>query len=279
MSLSSTDSLCNGIPVDHRLLSFLKNTRSLPNGVVGRDARYGGHTDIIRNFGNNPEFENGTSPHGDEIGFATWLANPDTKGGVVFALLQPAKSQVYTKNYEQVKNECASLAYLDDTIKFVTGSEGLNGTSVFDAFPYVTQAIVRNQELTNDAQNAYNTFCSMLDAKRPTVLFGGWKSDSNVPLLFSHQGIGTPDPVERIPLPSGETVTFVNGFHPSYVANYHPDESCFRKLFTLQVVKTFCKFSGSWKEEQWMERLRSRCKERARELIAKGKFSCIFIFI
>jgi hypothetical protein len=59
-----------------------------------------------------------TYPSEHEASSAAWLAKPDMQGGLVIALLQPAKTQIYTEDVQWVKNECPTLAYLKESLAF-----------------------------------------------------------------------------------------------------------------------------------------------------------------
>lgn len=135
MASSDDKYLCNGIPVDHRLKRFLPSAKRKHSQGVGK------HADIVESFGNTMVRDDQTYPSKNEAGFAAWLAKPDMPGGLVIALLQPAKTQVYTPDFQWVKDECPTLAYLEESLAFVNGPGGLATTSVFDAFPFITEPI------------------------------------------------------------------------------------------------------------------------------------------
>ncbi|PMD42914.1 hypothetical protein L207DRAFT_542414 [Hyaloscypha variabilis F] len=206
-----------------------------------------------------------TYPSKNAAGFAAWLAKPDMQGGLVIALLQPAKTQVYTPDFQWVKGECATLAYLDESVAFVNGPGGLATTSVFDAFPFITEPI-SSAGLSTEATDAYNTFLAMLEAKKPEVVFACWRVKGQ-DLSFSGKGLGRASQVESLELSNGHVVRVVNGFHPSYTANYCANESCFRRLFTMELCKAFCELNTAWQEDEWMDILRRKCQERTRELM------------
>ncbi|KAH6691140.1 hypothetical protein BKA61DRAFT_684294 [Leptodontidium sp. MPI-SDFR-AT-0119] len=257
--------LCNGIPVDHRLKCFLASAKQKHSHGVGK------HADIIETFGNTMFRDNGTTPTKHEVGFAAWLAKPDITGGLVIALQQPAKSQVFTANVEWVRDECNTLAYLDKSLAFINGPGGLKTTSVFDAFPFITEQI-SSKELSNEAKLAYNTFLSMVEAKKPEVLFACWRIHGQDGLSFSGKGPGKTNQVHSLRFPNGHVVRVVNGFHPSYIANYCPNESCFRRLFDMELCKALCELNTTWQEEDWMNDLRRTCQERTLQLMKeKGR--------
>ncbi|RYO81428.1 hypothetical protein DL764_009768 [Monosporascus ibericus] len=257
--------LCNGIPVDHRLKRFLPSAKQKHSHGVGK------HAEIIETFGNTMVRDNRTTPTKHEAGFAAWLAKPDMTGGLVIALQQPAKSQVFTADVEWVRDECDTLAYLDKSLAFVNGPGGLKTTSVFDAFPFITEQI-SSKELSNEAKRAYNTFISMVEAKEPEVLFACWRIHGQDDLSFSGKGPGKTNQVHSLTLPNGHVVRVVNGFHPSYVANYCPNESCFRRLFAMELCKALCELNTAWQEDNWMDDLRRTCRERTLQLMKeKGR--------
>jgi hypothetical protein len=263
--ISSEDkALCNGIPIDHRLVRFLQSAKQKHSNGVGI------HTNIVEGFGNSMVRDDQSYPSANEAGFAAWLAKPDMQGGLVVALLQPAKTQIYTPGFQLVKDECATLAYLEESLAFVTGLGGLATTSVFDAFPFITKSISPQKPLSEEAVDAYNTFFGMLEAKRPEVLFACWQVRGHQ-LSFSGRGIGATNESYRLRLPSGHTIRVVNGFHPSHAANFHSNESCYRRLFALELCKAFCELNEAWEEEKWMEILRSRCRGRTSQLM-KGQY-------
>jgi len=255
--------LCNGIPVDHRLKRFLPSAKQKHSYSVGK------HADIIETFGNTMVRDNRTTPTKNEAGFAAWLAKPDMTGGLVIALQQPAKSQVFTADFERVRDECNTLAYLDKSLAFVNGPGGLKTTSVFDAFPFITAQIAK--EPSDEAMRAYDTFTSMVESKKPEVIFACWKIHGQDNLRFSGKGLGMTNQVNSVKLANGHVVRVVNGFHPSYVANYCPNESCFRRLFAVELCKALCELNTAWQEDDWMNDLRGICRERTCQL-RKGSF-------
>ena len=243
--------------MDHRLKRFLSSAKRKHSQGVGK------HADIVESFGNNLVRDDKTVPSEYEASFASWLAKPDMQGGLVIALLQPAKSQVYTVDFQRVKNECPTLAYLEEALAFVNGSGSLSTTSVFDAFPFITKPI-SSVKLSNEATKANSTFLAMLEEKKPKVVFACWRVNGN-DLPFSGKGVGSPNSV-HIDISDGHFVHVVNGFHPSYAANFCPNESCFRRLFAMELCKAFCELNSAWQEANWMDDLRERCRHRTRQL-------------
>ncbi|EED24101.1 hypothetical protein TSTA_074800 [Talaromyces stipitatus ATCC 10500] len=213
--------------------------------------------------------DNRTTPSKQEVGFAAWLAKPDMTGGLVIALQQPAKSQVFTADVEWVRDQCDTLAYLDKSLTFLNGPGGLTTTSVFDAFPFITKQISSN-ELSHESKHAYNTFLSMVEAKRPEVLFACWQVRDRDDLSFSGKGVGKTSFIHSLRCLNGHVVRVVNGFHPSYVANYCPNESCFRRLFAVELCKALCELHTAWQEDNWMNDLREKCRKRTLQLMREN---------
>lgn len=211
--------MSNGIPIDHRLQSLLPGADLPPPQAVGKHARIAG------DYGHKMIRDDGSRPSRTEAEFAAWLAEPHTQGGVVIALLQPAKSQVYTADFPSVNSQCPTLAYLQSAVCSIAGPEGWSSTSVFDAFPFITEPV-------NSARR-----------------------------------IGRQHPSNRLTYADGHEVRVVNGFHPSYVANYNPNESRFRRLFSLELCKAFGEAVGRWEEAAWMDTLRDRCRDKAKLLM------------
>jgi hypothetical protein len=259
MASTNDKYLCNGIPVDHRLKRFLPSAKQKHSQGVGK------HADIVESFGNTMVRDDQTYPSKNEAGFAAWLATPNMQGGLVIALLQPAKTQVYTPDFQWVRDECPTLAYLEESLAFVNGPGGLATTSVFDAFPFITE-LISSEGLSKEATDAYNTFLAMLEAKKPEVVFACWRVKGQ-DLIFSGKGLGRATQVESLGLSNGHVVRVVNGFHPSYTANFCANESCFRRLFTMELCKAFCELNTAWQEDKWMDILRWKCQERTRQLM------------
>jgi hypothetical protein len=264
MTSAHYERLCNGVPVDHRLASFLQRVRLTQTNV------YASHADLVEDFASLILRENHTQPTEEEVQFAKWMAKPDNQGGVLIALMQPAQYQTYyTEDHYRTMNECASLAYLNETINFIIGSGGINTVSVFDAFPYITNKIKDNEGLSHSADLAYKTFLNMVEIKKPAVVFGGWNTKAINDPFYASTGVGTQNEPTHVQFPDGHRITVVNGFHPSYAANFIPYESCFRRLFTLELTKAFGEANNSWSEQPWMSALREKCQRRVKQLIER----------
>jgi hypothetical protein len=259
--MTSQLELCLDIPPDHRLRALCRLAR--PTALSSR----GTHTQSIRALGDKVA-QDYRPIDADEVGFAEWLAQPHTQGGVVIALQQPSKSQVYSSNYEQVKNECATLRYLDEALKMLIGSS-LAETSCFDAYPFDPTPM---EEVTPLKQYGHQVFLQMIADKKPSVVLCAWKPPSHeVEPFFASTGVGTENEPKEV-INGDHRILSVNAFHPSYAINYHINESCFRQLFMLELIKAFAVANATWIEEPWMHQLRQFCQDRAR-ILNKGKYN------
>jgi hypothetical protein len=265
MAASHEDRLCNGIPVDHRLIPFLQRIRLTQTNL------YANHAHKVEEYGSSMLREDYSRPTKEEIEFTKWMAKPDNQGGVLIAIKQPAISQrYYAEDHYRTMDECASLAYLNEAINFIVGTGGISTVSVFDAFPYITKIVKDREKLSSSANSAYTTFLHMVELKRPAVVFGGWNMrETTVEPYYSSTGVGAENMHSQIELSDGYRINVVNGFHPRYAANFIPYESCFRRLFTLELTKAFSIANNSWSEQPWMSGLRAKCKRRVKELIER----------
>jgi hypothetical protein len=92
--------LCLGIPIDHRLEPLLGARLTTRRPSIGP----GGHARAIERYGQRLQQQYGKDRISDnEVKFAKWLAMPETKGGVVIVLLQPAEHQRYFSEMIQKK--------------------------------------------------------------------------------------------------------------------------------------------------------------------------------
>ncbi len=255
---------CFDIPIDHRLKPLL-SSRSQKRSRIA----FGGHQSTLEQYGRETDRSECSSPasSGDGIRFASQLATPMRQGGLVIALLQPAPSQRYTADFEEVKNECATLYWLDNILRLI-GCSSLWKTSCFDAFPFCLEQ-PRNKECPSGMRKAYSVFLQMIGQKKPDVILCAWRPPKGIKeARFCSKGVGATNETETVVI-SGKPVKLVNAFHPSYAINFHPNESCFRQLFLLETAKAFGELDGRWVEAAWMHALRACCRQRASDL-AKG---------
>jgi hypothetical protein len=258
------DSKCLDVAIDHRIKRLIE-----PVGYFRPDGT-GNHMDILMDRGQSL----GRSTA--ERAVTAELAGPQSIGGIAVVLQQPRHDHCFELGTKAVIEDCATLRALEDVFSMV--SQGsltlLHDISVIDLLPYITN---KDWELMNkkeEIERAFKVAQWALGAKEPdVVLCAGkrplpkdlgylkddmWKLESKgVGDIFSqkYQAITVKD-VDG----SRIKINRVNGFHPSYAMNYHPEHSCLRQLLFLVVAQTCTIYSkGSWEEEDWMRTLRENC--------------------
>ena len=94
-----------------------------------------------------------------EIAFAKRLALPETKGGILVLLLQPAPNQHYDgQDFGSVVQKCETLKAVDNVLRNVIRSS-LEETSCFDAFPF-QKFLLLNRETTAILNTKKHMTCS-----------------------------------------------------------------------------------------------------------------------
>lgn len=255
---------CFDIPIDHRLKRYLSGTQ------IESATDHGSHRIIYEEYGRSlRQSQSRSTPiSSEEIIFGSKLAEPDTCGGLLVALMQPGRSQQYIGSFEESLTECATLNYLDHAARTL-GSVGLKDITCVDALPFYPDS-VKVSNAPPEMRIAYETFLRMIRYKKPDVILCAWKVPQRFGFVqYSSKGVGKVDDTEVISV-DGHPIKLVNAFHPSYAINYHPNESCFRRLFVLEMAKAFAELDAGWQEELWMRDLRAYCRQRASEL-ARGR--------
>jgi hypothetical protein len=270
MAAPQLPGLCLGIPIDHRLEPLLGTGLTAANPSVG----LGGHARAIESYGRRLQtYREDVSD--DEVKFAKWLAMPETKGGVVIVLLQPAEHQRYFSNHHQTVEDCNTLAAVSEVCRAVTGY-GLEQISCFDAFPFHKMPVSKAlNEYEESLDEAYDKFLHMIQQKQPDVVFCCYRSPHTTKYReFQCIGIGrTRDyPVTF----RGQRYTCVNGFHLSYALNHLEDRSALRTLFILEAVQAFRRANGTWIESSWMAAVRKNCGGIVQIDTGEKEFSAIF---
>ncbi|KAF2465118.1 uncharacterized protein BDR25DRAFT_306928 [Lindgomyces ingoldianus] len=245
--------LCLGIPIDHRLEPLFGT------GLTTRDpfAGPGNHAREVESYGHRLQ-KYRANISDNEVEFAKWLAMPDTKGGVVIVLQQPAEHQRYFLDHRQTVKDCNTLEAVDEVCQKVTGY-GLEKISCFDAFPFHKIPLSKSlDEYEEERDEAYAVFLRMIQQKQPDVVFCCYRSPYSTKYKdFQCIGIGrTRDFQVTV---QGERYTCVNGFHPSYALNYLEDKSALRSLFIIETTQAFRRVNGTWKESSWMTGVRENC--------------------
>lgn len=266
--------LCLGVPIDHRLEPLLGTGLTTPGPFIGS----GGHAQIIESYGRRIQ-NYGEDVSDNEVKFAKWLAMPETKGGVVIVLQQPAEHQRYFSNHHQTVEDCNTLDAVDEVCKAVTGC-GLEKISCFDAFPFhkipLSKSLYSYEEALDEA---YAIFLDMIQQKQPEVVFCCYRSPHPTKYKdFQCVGIGrTRDYQVTV---QGQLYTCVNGFHPSYALNYLEDKSALRSLFIIEAMHAFRRANGTWRESSWMTDVRENCAAIVRiDMQSKRLFPVLFLFL
>ena len=272
MAGSAPANHCLQIPIDHRLRSLLRPHSPVSNPFTGQSE----HASILEKYGRDLQ-SSGEKIGRPEIDFAKKLAMPETKGGIVILLQQPAPNQQYEgRDFHTIVQECETLRAVDNVLRAIIGSS-LEKTSCFDAFPFQKVPIPpRSQTGYVEYEEAYDVCREMIQAKQPDVVLCCYRSPdiTKFDLLYS-LGVGKMH-AARTRLHDQFRWIPVNAFHPSYAVNYNKGESCFRTLYMVEALQAFHKFNGTWTERIWMDQLRSFCMNRAKDLvIGKHDTNCI----
>jgi len=260
--------LCLGFPIDHRLQPLLGTGLTTRYPFVGP----GGHARAIESYGRFLQ-QYRVDISDNEVNFAKWLAMPETKGGVVIVLLQPAEHQRYFYDHHQTMKDCDTLDAVDEVCKAVTGC-GLEKISCFDAFPFhkipVNKSIGKYDKVLDEA---YAVFLDMIQQKQPDVVFCCYRSPHSTKYKDFHCiGIGrTRDYQVTV---QGQLYTCVNGFHPSYALNFVEDESELRSLFIIEATQAFRRANGTWRKSSWMTDVR----ENFAAIVQTGKRLFLILF-
>lgn len=253
MMENQSSGLCLGVPIDHRLKPLLETPLTNPDPFLS----LGNHAKAIEHYGHKLQ-ESREDITDDEVRFAKWLALPESKGGVVIVLQQPAEHQDYFSDHQQTVEKCESLRAVDEVCRTITG-HGLEKISCFDAFPFhkipISKSLPDHEEALDEA---YTTFLDMIKQKQPDVVFCCYKSPHSTKYTEFHCiGIGN---VHNFPVTlQRRSYTCVNGFHPSYALNHLEDKSVFRSLYIMEATQAFRRANGTWKESLWMNELREDC--------------------
>jgi hypothetical protein len=271
MANAELPALCLGFPIDHRLEPLLGTglTASIPYDGLG------GHARAIESYGRHLQtYRKDISE--DELNFAKWLAMPETKGGVVIVLLQPAEHQHYSYNHYQTVKDCDTLDAIDQVCRVVT-LNGLDEISCFDAFPFHKKPVSKGyKEYETTLDEGYAVFISMIQQKQPDVVLCCYRSPHPTKYKdFQCIGIGrTRDFQVTV---QGKRYTCVNSFHPSYALNHFEDKSALRSLFIMEATHAFRRANGTWRPNHWMDDVRGTCADLVKaDIEGKRSFPIVF---
>jgi hypothetical protein len=153
-----------------------------------------------------------------ELNFGLELARPETMGGVVVVLLQPAQTQTYTNGYTKDVDICESLKAVKELISVVNNYLlDFDGVSIFDTLPFLTEEY-RDEDKFRDANN---TFVQMIKAKRPDVVVCCCQGESQNQFVKDIRSLEVGKSFSPEVLQNGQwNLRRVNAFHPSYSVNY-----------------------------------------------------------
>ncbi|KAB5517549.1 hypothetical protein GE09DRAFT_1158220 [Coniochaeta sp. 2T2.1] len=256
---------CLGIPIDHRLRRRIRGVRT--TNASGQD---GEHVRILHDFGIALESDGSRYLQICDLSFGIEMARPETKGGVLVALLRPDSKQIYTNGFVAGRRGCPTLDAVADLISSTTnGKLGFDDISIFDAIPFLDEE-VKDEEIVKEAQK---TFANMVRAKQPDVVICCYTTKTQNPLVKSlcRPGVGKSFDSTDLEYSPSLSLLRVGALHPSYAINHYPLCSCFRQLLILEFTKAFSLWRGDWTEEAWMAALRAMCRQEARHVYQEAK--------
>ena len=244
--------ICLDIAIDHRL-------RRLFLPVIFRwGTATEEHLKILRTIGSSRRRANVEYAKA-EIHVTTQLAEPARTGGIAVILKQPRDSHPFGAGLDATIQDCATFKVIDEAFRAVSrGTLSIKDVSVFDSLPFIEQ----REEISIAERNSLrNAVYESIQEKRPDVVISMWYDEYGAGRLDDFQCIGVGQSFQdtEISLGGDRKTARVNAFHPSHAMNYNPDTSCFRQLLLLEITQA-CRLSvGKWKEEPWMQELRSHC--------------------
>jgi hypothetical protein len=166
--------------------------------------------------------------------------------------------------------ECRTFAALHEGFRAVTcNSLGIPDITVIDSLPFIRPKDEVSPQLRRRLR--MQVF-EMVKAKRPDVILCMWQDKNGVTEdmeLIQSIGIGWRFSEPRVQLEHDFTAKRVNAFHPSYTINYNPNFSCFRQLLLLEIAQACHTYMGNWVEQEWMAKLREKCRAEASGLSSK----------
>ncbi|KAI8623038.1 hypothetical protein F5Y19DRAFT_405572 [Xylariaceae sp. FL1651] len=275
---------CLDVAIDHRLKRLCK-----PTGLQKNAAKPSEHPLILQEYGRIQGRKTA------EIKVTSELAGPATTGGIAVTLQQPRSNHPFQNGLEAVIQDCETLKTLDQLFRRAScGTLNIrDNVSVIDLIPF-TPGDVDTVPLKT-LQYAFEVSRLAICAKRPdVVLCAGkiWLPNEETILRkglpnqgksgikgemwkLENIGVGRPNQYDEVTLTYGGrgiSMSKVNGFHPSYAMNYHPEHTHLKQLLLLNVVKTCGVYRGDWEEEGWMTDLRAECFHLTESLNDERKF-------
>ncbi|OQE10571.1 hypothetical protein PENFLA_c089G10859 [Penicillium flavigenum] len=257
---------CLGIPIDHRLRCIIREAPSIDTSRTNSE-----HVRLLYEFGTSLKVDGSDYPLYD-LSFALEMARPESKGGLLIALLQPHSKQDNSDGFLAGRRDCETLEAVSDLVTAVNNAKVcFDDTSVFDAIPLLDEAAT-GADISTIIADAHDVFADMVRAKNPEIVICCFRTDSRNTLVQRLRGRGVgwsfndeksaPNPIE-----AGLSSIRVNAFHPSYAINHYPIFCSLRRLLTLEFTKAFALLRHKWTEEPWMKSLRTECRQATRNTI------------
>ncbi|KAE8397461.1 hypothetical protein BDV37DRAFT_291977 [Aspergillus pseudonomiae] len=259
---SSPTALCLGVAVDHRIRSLFRPIRARTQASMPGDPA---DAQLLKSLADR-RTDRYISKH--EIDITLELFGPQATGGITVVLQQPWRFHPYWKGIEAVVGACPTFSAVDEAFSAAscgTISIGSSTLSIIDSLPFV-----RPQDNLSswDRWIIRNATSDVIITKDPDVVLCMWRQAKNNELgpmsEFRSLGIGHDFDQPTLCLRPGSVAERVNSFHPSFAINFNPYNSCFRQLLLLNVAKACRIYEGTWREEEWMDSLKERCKEEAK---------------
>lgn len=249
---------CLGIPIDHRLRRLIREAQSVDTKQADSN-----HLLPLHDFGMSLTVDEHEYPISD-LSFGLEMARPESKGGLLIALLRPHSTQNNSDGFLAGRRHCETLEAVSDLIAAVNnGKLGFDDISVFDAIPLIDEAAT-GPNLTTLIDDAQSVFADMVRAKNPDVVLCCFKTATQNTLVqqLSCRGVGKSfNDDKSVPTEPELSFTRVNAFHPSYAVNHYPIFCSLRRLLILEFTKAFACWRQKWIEEPWMESLRTECRQ------------------
>ncbi|KGO51822.1 hypothetical protein PEX2_065420 [Penicillium expansum] len=268
---------CLGIPIDHRLRFIIREAPSIDTSRTHSE-----HVHLLYEFGTSLKVDDSDYPLYD-LSFALEMARPESKGGVLIALLQPHSKQDNSDGFLAGRRDCATLEAVSDLVTAVNNAKVcFDDTSVFDAIPLLDEAAT-SADISTIIADAHDVFADMVRVKNPEIVICCFRTESRNTLVrrLCSRGVGWSFHDEKSasnPIEAGLSSIRVNAFHPSYAINHYPIFCSLRRLLTLEFTKAFALLRHKWTEEPWMTSLRSECRQAARNT-ADGKSPGLLVAI
>ena len=255
---------CLDNAVDHRLRELFR-----PVSKDTANTAMGSHLSRILEAGLSFERCDGPVPI-HEIGVTQELAWSGSVVGILVMLLQPANTQLFDMGLDVAIQECGTFAALDKAFRAVSrGSLNIHDITIVDSLPFLRP---KDEVFPQIRMDLRMQAFEIVEAKRPDVILCMWQDNIGVTgnMTFMRSiGIGRRFSNPNFQFESGSVANRVNAFHPSYAIHHNPNFSCFRQLLLLEIAQACHTYMGNWVEQEWMSKLREKCRLKASHLSCK----------